>query len=191
MSAKCPCARGDPRCKLKRKSRRFQRLKLRSLANQANQRANEAVRGPAANRISRSVCLKGFSREALAEAASTIDCGAVLVGLLKSKKEKTRMEALIFLRDTMIGRPAQNVQLSGGVIHAHTVWRPLANLSDEEVQLLDGITKKLTAPAVSNASPDAHQNQIESKPALEAEIMSGAPPMRVAMSTCKPDIAIE
>jgi hypothetical protein len=62
--------------------------------------------------------LRGFSREALADAASTIDCGAVLVGLLKSKKEKTRMEALIFLRDTMIGRPAQNVQLSGGILHA-------------------------------------------------------------------------
>jgi hypothetical protein len=52
--------------------------------------------------------LKGFSRAALTEAASTIDCGAVLVGLLKSKKEKTRMEALIFLRDTIIGRPAQD-----------------------------------------------------------------------------------
>jgi hypothetical protein len=48
--------------------------------------------------------LRGFSREAIAEAASTIDCGAVLVGLLKSKKEKTRMEALVFLRDTVIGR---------------------------------------------------------------------------------------
>jgi hypothetical protein len=116
--------------------------------------------------------LRGFSREALAEAASTIDCGAVLVGLLKSKKEKTRMEALIFLRDTMIGRPAQNVQLSGGVLHAHTVWRPLASLSDEEVRLLDGITKKLTAPAVSDAPQDAHQNQIESKPAIEAEVVS-------------------
>src|SRR5260370_32062815 len=52
--------------------------------------------------------LKGFSRAALTEAAGTIDCGAVLVGLLKSKKEKTRLEALIFLRDTVIGRPAHD-----------------------------------------------------------------------------------
>ena len=117
--------------------------------------------------------LKGFSREALAEAASAIDCGAVLVGLLKSKKEKTRMEALVFLRDTMIGRPAQNVQLSGGVLHAHTVWRPLSALNDEEIALLDKLTKKLSAPA-SDASPNAHQNQIESKPAIEAErVQSG------------------
>ena len=93
------------------------------------------------------------------------------------------MEALIFLRDRMIGRPAQNVQLSGGVLRAHTVWRPLANLSDEEVQLLDGITKKLTAPAVSDASPDAHQNQVESKPAIEAEVVAsgglGSPSLRL------------
>jgi hypothetical protein len=56
-----------------------------------------------------------------------------------------------------------------GLVHAHTFWRPLAALSDEEVQALDAITKKLVAPA-SNASQNAHQNQIESKPALEAEV---------------------
>jgi hypothetical protein len=95
------------------------------------------------------------------------------VGLLKSKKEKTRMEALIFLRDTIIGRPAQDVRHSGGMFHAHMAWGSLASLSDEEMQMLDAITKKLTAPAtpVSNASQDAHQNQIESKPALEAEVV--------------------
>jgi hypothetical protein len=115
--------------------------------------------------------LRGFSREALAEAVATVDVGAVVVGLLKSKREKTRLETIIFLRDTMIGRPAQNVQFSGGVLHAHA-WRPLASLTDEEVALLDTITKKLTAPAtqVLNASPDAHQNQTESKPAIEAEV---------------------
>jgi len=31
--------------------------------------------------------LKGFSREAIAEAVANIDCGAVVVGLLKSKRE--------------------------------------------------------------------------------------------------------
>jgi len=115
--------------------------------------------------------LKGFSREAILQAVENVDIGAIVVGLLKSKREKTRLETLIFYRDTFIGRPAQNVQLSGGVLHAHTVWRPLASLSDEEVQLLDGITKKLTAPAVSNASPDAPHNQIESNTAIEAEVV--------------------
>jgi hypothetical protein len=36
--------------------------------------------------------LKGFSREAIAEAVANVDCGAVIAGLLKSKREKTRLE---------------------------------------------------------------------------------------------------
>lgn len=116
--------------------------------------------------------LKGFSKNTLAEAVANVDVGAVVTSLLKSKKERTKLETLVFLRDTLWGRPAQNVSHSGGILHAHTVWRPLASLSDEEVQALDAITKKLVAPA--NASPDAQQNQIESKPCIEAmEVQSG------------------
>jgi len=114
--------------------------------------------------------LKGFSREAIAAAVADVDCGQVITGLLKSKRERTRLEALVYIRDLLIGRPAQNVQLSGGVIHAHTVWRPLANLSDDEMHALDAITKKLTAPAASEALPDSPHNQTESKPAIEAEV---------------------
>jgi len=110
--------------------------------------------------------LKGFSREAIAAAVANVDCGQVITGLLKSKRERTRLEALVYIRDLLVGRPAQNVQLSGGVAHLHTAWRPLADLSDEEMRLLDTITKKLTAP-VSNALPDGPHNQIESKPAIE------------------------
>jgi hypothetical protein len=39
----------------------------------------------------------------------------------------------------------------------------LAALSQEELEALDGITRKLALPA-----PDTPQNQIESKPAIEA-----------------------
>ena len=53
--------------------------------------------------------LKGFSRDAIAEALATVDVGMVVTSLLKSKREKTRLETLIFVRDTLIGRPAQNV----------------------------------------------------------------------------------
>lgn len=118
--------------------------------------------------------LKGFSRDAIAEAMSTIDVGMVVTSLLKSKREKTRLEALIFVRDTLIGRPAQNVQFSGGVLHAHA-WRPLASLSDEEVELLDKLTKKLAGP-VLDVAQDAPQNQIESKPAIEAEVVDSEAP---------------
>ena len=113
--------------------------------------------------------LKGFSRDAIAEAMADVDVGMVITSLLKSKRERKKLETLIFVRDTLIGRPAQNVRLSGGVLHAHTAWRPLADLTDEEVAMLDKLTKKLATP-VSNALPNAPQNQIESKPAIEAEI---------------------
>jgi hypothetical protein len=116
--------------------------------------------------------LKGFSREAIAEGAARVDVGAIIARLLKSKREKTVLETLAFVRDTTMGRPAQNVSLSGGLVHAHTVWRPLSALNDEEIALLDKLTKKLSAPApvsnpASNTSPDAHQNQIESNRAIE------------------------
>jgi hypothetical protein len=114
--------------------------------------------------------LKGFSRDAIAEAMADVDVGQVITSLLKSKRERTKLETLVFVRDTLIGRPAQNVSLSGGLVHAHTAWRPLASLNDDEVEMLDKLTRKLSQP-VPDTSQDAHQNQIESKPAIEAEIV--------------------
>ena len=93
--------------------------------------------------------LKGFTRDVIAPAVQEIDVGAV-TGLLKSKRERTRLEALVFLRDTLHGRPAQNVQLSGSMLHAHTVFRPLEKLTDEELRLLDSLTaesRDLACPA--------------------------------------------
>lgn len=111
--------------------------------------------------------LKGFSRDTIARAAADIDVGAVIVGLLKARSERTRLETLAFLRDTLYGRPAQNVSLSGAVIHAHGLWRPLENLTDEEILLLDSITKKLNPPAVSDTSQDGPHNQPKSSTAIE------------------------
>src|SRR5215831_4933348 len=53
--------------------------------------------------------LKGFSRDAILEAAGNIDVGAVITGLLKSKREKTRLETLVFVRDSVLGRPGSPV----------------------------------------------------------------------------------
>jgi hypothetical protein len=43
------------------------------------------------------------------------------------------------------GKPPQNVKLTGGVLHAHA-WRPLADLTDEEIRQLAAIRKRLGAP---------------------------------------------
>src|SRR6267378_4711531 len=47
--------------------------------------------------------LKGFSREAIAEGAASVDVGAIIAKLLKSKREKTVLETLAFVRDTTMG----------------------------------------------------------------------------------------
>jgi len=92
--------------------------------------------------------------------------GEVLVKLTKSKSDRTVLETVAFFRDTLIGRPAQNVQVAGAMVHA--VWTPgcMDKLTAEEIALLDKLTAKLAAPAL-NAPPDGPQNQIESNRAIE------------------------
>jgi hypothetical protein len=43
------------------------------------------------------------------------------------------------------GKPPQNVNVSGGLLHAHA-WRPLATLTDEQVEQLAAIRKTLSGP---------------------------------------------
>ena len=71
---------------------------------------------------------------------------------------------LDYLTDRRDGKPMQALEVAGGIIHAHTVYRDprMAALSDEELRALDTITRKLVQPA-----QDDPQNQIESKPAIE------------------------
>jgi hypothetical protein len=68
------------------------------------------------------------------------------------------------LTDRRDGKPKQALEVAGGIMHAHTVYRDprVAALSDEELRALDTITQKLVQPA-----QDDPQNQIESKPAIE------------------------
>jgi hypothetical protein len=56
------------------------------------------------------------------------------------------------------GKPPQNVNVSGGLLHAHA-WRPLASLTDEQVEQLAAIRKSLGGPEGD-----------ESGPAIEAEV---------------------
>lgn len=88
----------------------------------------------------------------------------VWAGLLTHKSPDIRLRTLQYLVDRRDGRPKQAVDVSGGLLHAHTVYRDprLAALSREEIQALDAITRKLALPA-----PDGSLNQIESKPAIE------------------------
>jgi len=47
------------------------------------------------------------------------------------------LETVAFFRDTLIGKPSQNLQLSGGILHGHA-WLPMElNLTDDEAKLLE------------------------------------------------------
>jgi hypothetical protein len=87
-------------------------------------------------------------------------------GLLNHKAADIRLRTLQYLVDRRDGKAKQAVEVAGGILHAHTVYRnpQLAALSQEELQALDGITRKLALPA-----PDAPQNQIESNTPIETE----------------------
>lgn len=90
-------------------------------------------------------------------------------GLLTHKSPDVRLRTLQYLTDRRDGKAKQAIEVAGGLLHAHTVYRDpmLAALSPEELQALDGLTRKLALP-----SPDAPHNQIESKPAIEAEVLA-------------------
>ncbi len=73
-----------------------------------------------------------------------------LVELAFRRAKQGSVKQLRVLLDYAEGKPAQNVKLTGGVLHAHA-WRPLASLSDEEMQQLAAIKKRLSAPGESEA----------------------------------------
>ena len=74
----------------------------------------------------------------------------------KHQDPEIRLKSRIYLTDRRDGKPRQAVEVSGGIVHAHTAYRDpkLAALSLEELQSLDSITKKLALPA-----PDVPQEQ--------------------------------
>jgi hypothetical protein len=71
--------------------------------------------------------LRGFSTEAIAEAVSGIDLRPVINGLLKSKRELTRLETLRYLSDRLLGRPVQQ-QVTVGL----TLEQRIFGMTDEQ-----------------------------------------------------------
>ena len=92
--------------------------------------------------------------------------------LLTHENAEIQLKARVYLTDRQDGKAKQAVEVSGGLVHAHTAYRnpALAALSNEEVQQLDAITRKLLPAAVdgSGAAQDGPHNQIESNRATQA-----------------------
>lgn len=72
--------------------------------------------------------------------------------MLRSKKEVVRLHALNFLYDRMLGKPKQDVSVSGGLIHAHTRDPFLASLPKEALEQLTRSYDEVLAKYIPNAS---------------------------------------
>src|SRR5215468_3727291 len=87
-----------------------------------------------------------------AEVLESVDPGKVIRGIFQKSSLTLKQRTLADLWDRAYGRPSQNVDLSGGVVHAH--WTPgmYDHLTDEEMALLDKLTKKLIPPQNQGAN---------------------------------------
>ena len=99
--------------------------------------------------------------------------GQVIIGLLRSKREQSRIEALHFIFDRVMGKPKHDVSVSGGFVHAHIRDPLLASLPKEALEELlranNEILAKYSVPVV-DVSQSGPQNQIESKPAIRLSL---------------------
>ncbi len=107
----------------------------------------------------------GIKAITAAEILAHVDEPELWQGLLTHKSPDVRLRTLQYLTDRRDGKPRQAVDVSGGILHAHTTYRnpQLAALSPEELTALDALTKKLALPA-----PDTPYNQTKSDAATNA-----------------------
>ena len=84
----------------------------RSQRNQTNQRASGAVAARSWQNLAK-VLLRGVSRNTILAAVENLDVGAIIIGLLRSEREQTRLEALHFIFDRVMGKPKQDLSVTG------------------------------------------------------------------------------
>jgi hypothetical protein len=139
---------------------------IESKSKRGGKRAGAGRKPNLAKRLARQV-----THATAGQILGSLDTEAMFRDIFKNGSRPLKLQAWIALNDRYFGKPKQDVGMSGSITHAH-VWRPLANynLTDEELQTLAAVQKKMLPPA-SDASQNGHQNQIESKPAIQAEVM--------------------
>jgi hypothetical protein len=122
---------------------------------------------------------RGTSRATLMQAIEQVDPQLVadrINKLLQSKKEIIWLQTLNFIYDRKLGKATQDVNVSGGIVHAHIRdpellgWpkEALKELASEYDEAFRSVARKF---ALDDAQ-DGPLNQTESKPAIEAEIVT-------------------
>ena len=119
--------------------------------------------------------LSGVKPVTAAEALEGVDVRAIVHDLLKNGSRPVKLQTLTVLWDRIYGKPKQEIGVSGGLLHAHTRDPRLAAMPKEALEALakayDDVLVKYPLPAL-NVAQDAPQNQIDSKPAIEAEVVA-------------------
>jgi len=91
--------------------------------------------------------------------------GGTVRALLKHPSANIRLQTLNFVFDRMLGKPKQEVGISGSLVHTHTRDPRLATLPNEALEALarayDDVLAQYT-PTVLDVAQDGPQNQIES-----------------------------
>ncbi len=123
------------------------------------QRSKRGVKRNGAGRKPNYLKRLGIKAITAAEILAHVNQPELWHGLLHHKSPDVRLRIFTYLTDRRDGKPKQAVDVSGGIMHAHTTYRnpQLAALSPEELTALDTLTRKLALPA-----PNGPENQTES-----------------------------
>lgn len=113
-----------------------------------------------------------------AEILQQVDVPGVFSDIFKNGSRPLKLQAGSALWDRALGKPNQDVSVSGGLLHAHTRGPFLASLPKEALEALarsyDEVLAKYSTP-VSDVAQDGPHNQIGSKPTIEAaEVVESA-----------------
>lgn len=124
------------------------------------------------------IMLKGTSRATLLQALENVDPELVarkIEKLLQSKREVVQLQVLNFIYDRMLGKPKQDVNVSGAFIHAEVRDPSLLGWPKEALAKLGVRYDEAYSETVREFGLDAAQNgpgfQDKSTTAIEAEVV--------------------
>ena len=112
------------------------------------------------------------TRATAGDILSHVDAPAMFDDIFKNGSRSLKLQAWKELYDRHFGRPKQDVNISGGLVHAHTRDPRLAALPQEALLEMQRAYDDITLKYLPDVSLDGVQNQTESMPAIEAAEMA-------------------
>jgi hypothetical protein len=102
---------------------------------------------------------------------SEIDVMAIYRDIFKNGSRTLKAQCIKDLWDRHFGKPKQDVNVAGGIVHAHVRDPHFAMLPKEALEALKQSYDEVLAKYVQDGSPDGPHNQVNSSLAIEAEVL--------------------